>query len=264
MNGLSKPISKTVQTRQLKRLKPRHYEILARVVKGQSQRQIVKEMCLDEPWLSIVTNSPIFQEQLNQRLRLRESEALKPLNEKKAKPVARPTPDQHNKHEKHNDFPEGFPEGIIKQIRANKNKAVVKPMHEELPTYRPVVEARKPEPKPEPIAKPVSVQKTINEGSDEPTKRESTTSQVQAARFFSRTLQERIWLVFDYPGEKLAYGAAQQILGLTNGSPWKIYPRSFSPTDGYSCYSGDEIPLLRGKTAEELRALHQKRGLKWS
>ena len=262
MNTISKPVSKTVQRRQLKRLKPRHYEILARIVKGESQRQIAKEMKIGEPWLSVMINSPIFQEELNKRLRVREAEALKPLNEKRATPIASTSPDQHNKH----DLPEGFAESVIRslaQTRANQNKGLVLPTYQEQPTKSAalVVEVRKPEPKSEPIAHPVTAQIATNVQNDAPPKRKSSpTPQVQAARFYSRILQERIWLVFDYPGDRLAYGAAQQILGLTNASPWKIYPRSFRPSDGYSCYFGDEIPQLRGKSPDELRALHQKRG----
>ena len=162
---------------------------------------------------------------------------------------------QRKKPQNHNNRPKDLGERIIKslaQMRANENKAGVAPMHEEQRT--------EPEPKPEPIQKPVSVQKPINVQSERPTKRESTpTSQVRAARFYSQTLGERIWLVFDYPGERLAYGEAQEILRLRNGSQWKIYPRSFTPSDGYSCYFGEEIPQLRGKSPEELRALHEKR-----
>jgi FixJ family two-component response regulator len=52
-------------------LKARHYEILARLVKGESQRQIAKEMDIGEPRLSVIVNSPVFQDELNKRLRVK-------------------------------------------------------------------------------------------------------------------------------------------------------------------------------------------------
>jgi len=157
MNGISKPISKTVQRRQLKRLRPRHYEILARVLKGQSQRQIAKEMRIGEPWLSVMINSPVFQQELNKRLRLREDEMLKPLNEKKGKPIVSSNPGQRDERGKHSWLPEGLAESVIKalkQTRANEKKIFIGPTHDEQPTGRPIVESSKPEPiEPQPIAK---------------------------------------------------------------------------------------------------------------
>ena len=82
-------------------------------------------------------------------------------------------------------------------------------------------------------------------------------SKVQAARFYSQSLGEWIWLVFDYPGERLAYQDAREVLRLRNWTPWKIYTRSFTPSDGYACYFGDEIPHLRGKSTEELQECHE-------
>jgi hypothetical protein len=80
---------------------------------------------------------------------------LKPINEKKTKRIISPRTDQLSKEERHNNFPDGYGESIIKllaRMRANKSNAFVKPTHEE-PTNRPTVEARKPESKPEPIVR---------------------------------------------------------------------------------------------------------------
>ena len=85
MNTISKKRSKTVQQRQLKRLTPRHYEILIRYAKGQRQRQIAKEMNLGEQWLSVVINSPVFQEELHKLLREDEAEFLKRLSKPRMK-----------------------------------------------------------------------------------------------------------------------------------------------------------------------------------
>src|SRR5262249_20591715 len=159
------------------RLRPRHYEILARVVKGESQTQIARDMGIGEPWLSVMINSPLFQEELNKRLRLREEEMLKPLNEKKAKPIVSPNTGQRDEREKHNWLPEGFAESVIKalkQTRANEKKIFIGPTYEEQPTARPIVESSKPEPiEPQPIARAVSPQQPINVQSEAPAKRES-------------------------------------------------------------------------------------------
>ena len=37
---------------------------------------------------------------------------------------------------------------------------------------------------------------------------------------------------------------------------WLILDRSFVPPDGLACYYAEEIPLLRDKTQEELREIH--------
>lgn len=66
---MHKPLSKTVRERQLKRLKPRHYEVLTRYVHGQPARQISAEMGIGEQRLSVIINSPLFQEALQERLR---------------------------------------------------------------------------------------------------------------------------------------------------------------------------------------------------
>src|SRR5215467_3707797 len=82
MNTFSKSISKTVQQRQLKRLRPRHHEIIARMFMGQSQRQIAKEMSIGEQRLSVIINSPVFQEEVKKRMQAREDEVIKRLRDK--------------------------------------------------------------------------------------------------------------------------------------------------------------------------------------
>jgi DNA-binding NarL/FixJ family response regulator len=65
-------ISKTVQQRQLKRMRPRRYEILIRLLNGQSQRKIARELGLGEQRVSVIINSPVFQEELRKRWEVRE------------------------------------------------------------------------------------------------------------------------------------------------------------------------------------------------
>jgi len=38
---------------------------------------------------------------------------------------------------------------------------------------------------------------------------------------------------------------------------WLILDRSFVPRDDVACYYAEEIPLLRNKTADELREIHK-------
>ena len=85
MKNMGKQFSKTVQERQLKRLRPRHYEILVRYMKGQRQRQIAREMKVGEQWVSVVINSPVFQAELQKRLREEEDAVVKRMGERELK-----------------------------------------------------------------------------------------------------------------------------------------------------------------------------------
>ena len=42
-----------------------------------------------------------------------------------------------------------------------------------------------------------------------------------------------------------------------NDDIWLILDRSFIPHDGLACYYTEEIPLLRGKSMEDLKLIHQ-------
>jgi hypothetical protein len=53
---------------------------------------------------------------------------------------------------------------------------------------------------------------------------------IQAVKIFSKILGDDIWLILD---------------------------RAFIPADGLACYFAEEIPLLKDKTAEELREIHK-------
>ena len=44
---------------------------------------------------------------------------------------------------------------------------------------------------------------------------------------------------------------------ILNDEFWLILDRSFIPTDGLACYYAEEIPLLKDKTAQELRQIHK-------
>jgi hypothetical protein len=66
--------SDTVQQRQLRRLSPRHLEIIERLLVGQDHKQIARELGLGEQWLSVVVNSPLFVKELAKRLSERSKE----------------------------------------------------------------------------------------------------------------------------------------------------------------------------------------------
>ena len=48
----------------LQKIRPRHREIMRRLVCGQTQREISRDLCLNEGRLSIIVNSPLFQTEL--------------------------------------------------------------------------------------------------------------------------------------------------------------------------------------------------------
>jgi hypothetical protein len=77
-----KPLSRSVQQRQIKKLRPRHYEIMTRLLQYQSLREISREMGINESWASVVVNSPVFQEELDRRLEIQEQAVIEKLKEK--------------------------------------------------------------------------------------------------------------------------------------------------------------------------------------
>jgi hypothetical protein len=77
-----KPLSRSVQQRQIKKLRPRHYEIMTRLLQYQSLRTISREMGINESWASVVVNSPVFQEELERRLEQQEKAVIEKLKDK--------------------------------------------------------------------------------------------------------------------------------------------------------------------------------------
>lgn len=51
-----------------------------------------------------------------------------------------------------------------------------------------------------------------------------------------------------------AYLIESKVLG---ADIWLILDRTFIPHDGLTCYYPEEIPLLRDKTARELKEIHK-------
>lgn len=264
-------ISKTVQQRQLKRMSPRHYETLIRLLNGQSHRKIARELGLGEQRLSVIINSPVFQEELRKRWEVREQTIIQRFRERETRRIEAVTAMMRDgvgdtsildgpsfvdgfgkRRRKPHEDQNGLGEIIIKEInrmREDENKSPTeKPPEVESTPSTP--EPKEPEPFLPTTADPViNIESLAVEAAD---RGDASTgfSKVQAARFYSQVLSEWVWLVFEYPGQRLAYGEAHEILRLRNGSKWKIYPRPFVPSDGYACYSAEDICQLRGKAPE--------------
>ena len=47
----------------IKKINPKHHIIMHRLLSGQTQRQIAKDMSLSETWVSLVVNDPLFKEE---------------------------------------------------------------------------------------------------------------------------------------------------------------------------------------------------------
>jgi hypothetical protein len=58
-----------IEEQRLKRIQPRHYEIMRRLCMGESQRDISERMGVNESRLSVVVNSPLFQLELRKMQR---------------------------------------------------------------------------------------------------------------------------------------------------------------------------------------------------
>ena len=90
----------------------------------------------------------------------------------------------------------------------------------------------------------------------QPIEHRAPTEKVQAARFYSRTFGEWLWVIFDYPGERFGFDEVSQILRLSNCSGWRLFPRSGPAADGHARYFTEELSKLRGKTPVEVLAFH--------
>jgi hypothetical protein len=75
-----RPLS--VKERQIKKLRPRNYEIMTRLLQYQSLRTISCDMGINESWASVVVNSPVFQKELDRRLEIQEKAVIEKLRER--------------------------------------------------------------------------------------------------------------------------------------------------------------------------------------
>ena len=67
----------------------------------------------------------------------------------------------------------------------------------------------------------------------------------------------RAWVVEEARGENGQLRAVMICSALLEAHLWMILDRSFEPKDGLAVYFGEEIPLLKGKSLEDLKLIHE-------
>lgn len=67
----------------------------------------------------------------------------------------------------------------------------------------------------------------------------------------------RAWVADQVRGDDGRARAVKICSALLDDYLWLILDRAFIPHDGLACYYAEEIPLLRGKTPEELKGIHK-------
>ncbi len=66
----------------------------------------------------------------------------------------------------------------------------------------------------------------------------------------------RAWVVEEIRGEKGELRSVLICSAMLEDHLWLILDRSYEPKDNLAVYYAEEIPLLRDKTTEELKAIH--------
>ena len=69
-------MSISTQALQIKRILPRHIEIMNRLLLGQRQSEISKDLSITEGRLSVIINSPLFQLELKRKMMRRAEQVL--------------------------------------------------------------------------------------------------------------------------------------------------------------------------------------------
>ncbi len=67
----------------------------------------------------------------------------------------------------------------------------------------------------------------------------------------------RAWVVEEVRADNGKLRAVLIFSGVLEAYLWMIRDRSFQPNDGMACYFAEEIPLLKGKSIEDLKLIHQ-------
>ncbi len=67
----------------------------------------------------------------------------------------------------------------------------------------------------------------------------------------------RAWIVQEARGENEELRAVLICSALLEEHLWVIWDRSFEPKDNLAVYFGEEMPLLKGKSLEDLREIHK-------
>ena len=66
----------------------------------------------------------------------------------------------------------------------------------------------------------------------------------------------RAWVVEEIRGDNEELRAILICSAMLEAHLWVVWDRSFGPKDNLAIYYAEEIPLLRDKTPEELKAIH--------
>ena len=67
----------------------------------------------------------------------------------------------------------------------------------------------------------------------------------------------RAWIVQEARGENGELRAVLICSAVLEDHLWLILDREFTPHDGLACYYAEEIPLLKGKSLEDLKLIHK-------
>jgi len=67
----------------------------------------------------------------------------------------------------------------------------------------------------------------------------------------------RAWVVQEVRGDNSDLRAIQICSAVLEAHLWVLWDRSFEPKDNLAVYFGEEMPLLRGKSVEDLKLIQE-------
>jgi len=67
----------------------------------------------------------------------------------------------------------------------------------------------------------------------------------------------RAWIVSEVRGENGKLRAVMICSAILEAHLWVIWDRDFQPKDDLAVYFGEELPLLKGKSMEDLKLIHE-------
>jgi len=67
----------------------------------------------------------------------------------------------------------------------------------------------------------------------------------------------RAWVVEEVRGDNGDLRAIQVCSAMLEAHLWVVWDRGFQPKDNLAVYFGEEMPLLKGKSMEDLKLIHE-------
>ena len=67
----------------------------------------------------------------------------------------------------------------------------------------------------------------------------------------------RAWVVDEIRGPNGALRAIQICSAMLEAHLWVVWDRSYEPTDGLAVYFGEELPLLKGRSLNDLKLIQE-------